>query len=96
VIFEWDPAKAAANARKHGISFEEAASVFGDPAALTFADPDHSADEERWITIGRSGRQRVIFVAHTERDTRIRIISARPATRREQEQYEEGFDETTN
>ena len=70
--------------------------MFGDPASLTFADPDHSADEQRWITIGRSGRQRVLFVAHTERDTRIRIISARPATRREQEQYEEGFDETTN
>ena len=96
MIFEWDPAKAAANTRKHRVSFEEAASVFGDPAALTFADPDHSADEQRWITIGRSGRQRVLFVAHTERDDHIRIISARPTTRREQEQYEKGFDEAAD
>lgn len=96
MIFEWDPAKAAANTRKHRVSFEEAASVFRDPAALTFADPDHSAHEQRWITIGRSGQQRVLFVAHTERDDHIRIISARPTTRREQEQYEEGFNETAN
>jgi uncharacterized protein len=81
VTFEWDPAKAAANARKHRVSFEEAASVFLDPAALTFLDPDH---------------QRVLFVAHTDREDRIRLISARQATRREQEQYEEGIDETTS
>jgi uncharacterized DUF497 family protein len=73
VIYGWDPAKAAANARKHRVSFEEAASIFLDPSALTFADPDHSADEERWITIG-----------------------PRLATGREQEQYEEGFDEATD
>ena len=90
-----DPAKAAANLRKHGVSFEEAASVFVDPAALTFADPDHSADEERAITIGRSARHRLIFVAHTDRGEHLRIISARRATRREQDQYEEGIDETT-
>lgn len=95
MTYEWDPAKAAANVRKHGVSFEEAASVFLDPAALTFADPDHSGDEERAITICRSARRRVLFVAHTERAERLRIISARRATRREQGQYEEGIDETT-
>jgi len=95
VTYEWDPAKAAANVRKHGVSFEEAASVFLDPAALTFLDPDHSEDEERVITIGRSSRQRVLFVAHAERKDWLRIISARRATRREQEQYEEGIDEAT-
>jgi uncharacterized protein len=95
VTYEWDPAKAAANVQKHRVAFEEAASVFLDPAALTFSDPDHSEDEDRAITIGRSARQRVLFVAHAERDDRIRIISARRATRREQKQYEEGIDEAT-
>lgn len=70
--------------------------MFLDPTALTFSDPDHSAEEARWITIGRSVRQRVLFLAHTERDDRIRIISARRATRQEQEQYEEGIDEATD
>ena len=83
------------NLRKHRVSFVEAASVFLDPAALTFADPDHSAQEDRSITIGRSARGRIVLVAHTERDQRIRIISARRATRREQAQYEEGIDEAT-
>ena len=95
MTYEWDPVKATANLRKHGVSFEEAASVFLDPAALTFLDPDHSEDEERAITIGRSARDRVLFVAHTERGERLRIISARRATRREQDHYEEGIDETT-
>ena len=95
MTYEWDPAKAAANVQKHRVAFEEAASVFLDPAALTFSDPDHSEDEDRAITIGRSARQRVLFVAHAERDDRIRIISARRATRREQKQYEEGIDEAT-
>ena len=95
MTYEWDPAKATANVRKHGVSFEEAASVFLDPAALTFPDPDHSGDEERAITIGQSARQRVLFVAHTEPEDRLRIISARRATRQEQDQYEEGIDETT-
>ncbi len=76
------------------MTYEEAASVFLDPAALTFLDPDHSEDEERAITIGLSGRQRVLFVAHVERDDGIRIISARRATSREQAQYEEGIDQT--
>jgi uncharacterized DUF497 family protein len=93
VTYEWDTAKAAANVRKHGVSFEEAASVFLDPAAITFLDPDHSQEEDRGITIGRSGRGRILFVAHTEREDRLRIISARRATRQEQEQYEEGIDE---
>ena len=95
MTYEWDRAKAAANVQKHRVAFEEAASVFLDPAALTFSDPDHSEDEDRAITIGRSARQRVLFVAHAERDDRIRIISARRATRREQKQYEEGIDEAT-
>ena len=94
MIYEWDPAKAAANVKKHGVAFEEAASVFLDPLALTFWDPDHSEDEDREITIGRSGRQRVVFVAHTARANGIRIISARRATRQEQSQYEKGIDET--
>lgn len=95
MTYEWDPKKAAANARKHQVSFVEASSVFLDPVALTFSDPDHSAQEDREVTIGRSARQRVLFVAHTERGNRIRIISARLATRREQEQYEEGSSEAT-
>ena len=96
MTYEWDPAKAAVNARKHRVSFEEAASIFLDPGALTFSDPDHSAEEDRWITIGLSARHRVLFVAHTERDDHIRLISARVATRREQQQYEEGLDKATN
>jgi len=96
VTYEWDSAKAVANVRKHGVSFEEAASVFLDPIALTFGDPDHSEHEARAITIGRSNRRRVLFVAHTERGDRLRIFSARRATRREQEQYEEGIDQTSS
>ncbi len=95
MVYEWDPAKAAANLKKHRVSFEEAASVFLDPQALTFLDPDHSEEEERDITIGRSARRRVLFVAHGERDGRTRIISARRATRRERRQYEEGIGEAT-
>jgi uncharacterized DUF497 family protein len=95
VTYEWDPAKAAANAKKHRITFEEAASVFLDPAALTFWDPDHSEEEDREITIGRSRRQRVLFVAHGARPGHVRIISARRATRQERRQYEEGIGEAT-
>jgi len=95
VIYEWDPIKAAANAKKHRVTFEEAASVFADPSAFTFWDPDHSEEEDREITIGRSMRQRVLFVAHAKREGRVRIISARRATRREQRQYEEPSGETT-
>ncbi len=87
MVYEWDPAKAASNLRRHGVSFAEATSVFLDPAALTFGDPDHSDEEEREITIGASARQRVLFVSHGARGDRIRIISARKATRRERSQY---------
>ena len=91
MVYEWDPAKARSNLRKHGVSFDEAAVVFLDPLALTFADPAHSGGEEREITIGRTGAHRVIFVSHFQRGDRIRIISARKATRAEREQYEEGI-----
>jgi uncharacterized DUF497 family protein len=92
VIYEWDPAKAAANAYKHGVSFEEAATVFLDPLAITYSDPDHSEAEEREITIGESGKRRVVFVSHCQRGGRTRIIGARKATRKERGQYEEGID----
>jgi hypothetical protein len=89
VIYEWDPAKAARNQRKHGVSFVEARSVFLDPMALTFDDPDHSDEEHREITIGVSTKQRVLFVSHCMRGDQMRIISARNAQRREIEQYAE-------
>jgi uncharacterized DUF497 family protein len=95
VTYEWDPVKAGANLAKHRVTFEEAASVFLDPSALTFSDPDHSDQEDREITIGRSSRKRVLFVAHAGRESRVRIISARRATRRERRQYEEGIGEAT-
>ena len=88
--FEWDPQKAARNLQDHGISFEEAASVFGDPLAGTIADPDHSTEEPRFITIGVTPTLRLIVVVHTDRADRIRIISARHATRAEKTKYEEG------
>jgi uncharacterized protein len=91
VNFEWDPAKARANRRKHRVSFEEAATVFGDPLALTFSDPDHSVSEKRFVTVGTSTAARVLIVAHTERGESIRIISARRTTPREQKQYEENL-----
>ena len=86
--FEWDPLKAEANRRKHGVEFSEAGTVFGDSLAVTFADPDHSEDELRWITVGLSSAGRLLFVAHTNRGERARIISARPASRRERKLYE--------
>ena len=88
--FEWDPPKAAENARKHGVTFEEAGAVFGDPLASYFADPDHSLAEERLVAVGRSGRGRVLVVMFTERPPVVRLISARPATRRERDAYEAG------
>lgn len=86
----WDGRKAAANRKKHGVSFEEASSVLADPLAITGADPDHSVDEARWITFGLSNRWRVLAVSHTDNDDTIRIISARAATRPERRLYEEG------
>ena len=90
MIYEWDPEKAKANLRTHRLSFEEAATVSLDPLAVTYPDPDHSEEEKREITIGQSGRRRVVFVSHIQRGDRIRIISARKATRRERKQHEEG------
>jgi uncharacterized protein len=87
--FEWDPGKAAGNLRKHKVSFIEAATVFGDFLGSTAPDPDHSADEHRYITIGASDRHRLLMVAHTERHGRIRIISARKLTGNEARVYEE-------
>jgi uncharacterized protein len=88
--FEWDERKAAANAKKHRVSFQEAATVFGDPLAITFEDPDHSAKERRYITFGESRSGRLLIVAHTERAGKMRIISARLMTKRERNIYEEG------
>ncbi|OGW61249.1 MAG: hypothetical protein A2V83_04680 [Nitrospirae bacterium RBG_16_64_22] len=88
--FEWDPAKARKNLRKHGVSFEEASSVFYDSLAATGADPDHSEGEERMVTFGMSSLGRLLVVVHTERSDAIRIISARVATQHERCIYEEG------
>ena len=88
--FAWDARKAAANLRKHGVSFGEAATAFGDPLSITIADPDHSVAEQRFILIGRSRNDHLVVVAHMERGDTIRLISARPASRRERDRYEEG------
>jgi uncharacterized DUF497 family protein len=90
VQFEWDPEKAEANVRKHQVSFHEAATVLEDPLSTTFPDVAHSDEEERFLTIGVSADGRVLVVAHTERDDTLRIISARLATRRERDFYEQG------
>jgi uncharacterized protein len=89
MLFEWDPRKDASNRRKHGVGFREAATIFGDPLATTFPDTDHSISERRFLTIGISANGRLLGVAHTENDETIRIISARPVTRRERTFYEE-------
>ena len=91
--FEWEPVKARANVNKHGVSFEEASSVFKDPMALTIFDDDHSSDEDRWITLGSASRKCYVVVVHTYRDevgatVTIRMISARLATKHEIKQYE--------
>lgn len=90
LVFEWDPAKALSNLRKHGVSFDEATGVFGDPLALDIHDPLHSDDEDRFVIIGTSLRGRLLVVVFTERNDRIRLISARKATPRERKTYEEG------
>ncbi|MFA4911018.1 MAG: BrnT family toxin [Desulfobacteria bacterium] len=87
--FEWDPAKAKMNLRKHGVAFREAAAVLRDPLGITIFDPDHSDEEDRFITFGFSAAGRLLMVAHTERGERIRIISARGLTRAEREAYEQ-------
>jgi len=88
--FEWDPEKAETNERKHGISFHEGATVFDDPLAFTFSDPDHSDDEERSLTFGLSRFNRLVVLSHTQRRDKTRIISARLMTRQERKIYEEG------
>lgn len=89
MIYEWDAGKAASNLKKHGLDFTEAATVFLDPLAVTYQDPDHSEGEQRYITAGESSRGRVILVSHLDRGDRIRIISARKATRKEVHAYRE-------
>jgi uncharacterized DUF497 family protein len=86
--FEWDPRKARINLRKHGVSFTEAGTIFGDDLAITVSDPDHSDNEDRYITIGWSDQHRLLIVSHTDRGDRIRIISARELTKAERKEYE--------
>ena len=88
--FEWDADKAAENVRKHGVSFDEAVTAFGDPLSILLADPDHSIGEERYLVMGRSTQNRLLVVAFAERPPRTRLISARLATRRERLDHEEG------
>lgn len=88
--FEWDDAKAKANRKKHGVSFEEASSVFGDSLSVTIDDPLHSDEEDRYVILGESDRRRLLVVVFTDRGNKLRIISARIATRRERKDYEEG------
>ena len=90
MIFDWDDDKAKANVEKHGVTFEEASTVFGDPLAITYADPDHSIDEERLLTFGLSDTQRLLVVSHVVVTDGVRMISARTMTRKERKIYEEG------
>jgi uncharacterized protein len=86
----WDPSKAESNLSKHGVSFEEAKTVFDDPLYVDFYDLDHSEEEERYLIVGNSGQQRLLIVSYTERGDSMRLISAREVTRAEREAYEEG------
>ncbi|MBM3181342.1 MAG: BrnT family toxin [Chloroflexi bacterium] len=86
--FEWDEEKAKSNLKKHGVSFEEGATIFNDPMIATILDPDHSEDEERFISIGMSVIRRLLSVIHTYRKDRLRLISARKATKAEKKNYE--------
>lgn len=87
--FTWDPANDRANRKKHGVRFAEALTAFADPLSITIADPDHSERETRYLLIGLSARGRLLVVAHVDEESQIRLISARPATRRERHAYEE-------
>ncbi len=87
--FEWDNNKARTNLAKHGVSFEEASTVFADPLSLTIPDPAHSQAEDRFIILGQSHRRLLLVVVHTERGDKLRLISARRASRNERKQYEE-------
>lgn len=91
LLFEWDEKKARTNKKKHGVSFESAATIFGDPNAITVLDHSSSQDEDRYVTIGMSVVGPLIVVCHTDRNHRIRIISARKANAQERKQYEEGI-----
>ena len=88
LIFEWDEEKAVSNLDKHGITFEEASTIFMDSLSLTISDPFHSLEEPRFVTIGESVEREILAVVHIQRDTKIRIISAREATRKERRDYE--------
>lgn len=88
--FEWNKNKAKTNLSQHGVSFDEAKTVFDDPLYIDFYDPDHSEDEERYIIVGQSQGRRLLIVSYTERRNKIRLISAREATRTEKDSYEEG------
>ena len=88
--FEWDEAKAAANLAKHGVSFEEAKTIFDDRLYVDFYDPKHSLNEHRYIIIGQSDQRRVLIVSYTERNDAIRLINARELTRGERRDYEKG------
>jgi uncharacterized protein len=88
--FEWDDSKAKINLSKHGVTFEEATTVFNDPLYVDFYDPDHSQAEERYLILGESNQRRLLIVSYTERESSIRLISAREVTRAEREAYEEG------
>ncbi len=90
-VCEWDPVKAESNLRKHGVAFDEACSIFGDPMFITFLDEEHSAQEPRYITIGVSNQNRLLLVANADREDRVRLISARKATKNEREFYESGL-----
>ena len=90
LVFEWDPEKAKDNLGKHLVSFEEAVTAFGDPLSITIPDPEHSIGERRFVMVGRTHAGRTVVVAHTDQRGRIRIISARLATRRERKAYEDG------
>lgn len=89
LTFEWDPKKALENERKHGVRFEEASTCFADVRSLTIADPDHSDQVDRFVLLGMSAGARLLAIVHTERGANIRIISARPANRREAAAYSE-------
>jgi uncharacterized protein len=89
VSFEWDAQKAKNNLQKHLVDFEEARTIFDDLQLITVLDDEYSQDEDRYITIGLSSKNRILMVAHTERNDKIRIISARKATKNEEEFYQE-------
>lgn len=91
MMLDWDPKKAVSNQRKHGVSFHAAGTALEDPLGTTYPDPAHSQEEERFITIGSSALQRILVVAHADRGDSVRLISARRATKRERQFYEEGL-----